>query len=85
MISGCFALGVYGVVCYSAAGMVQCVHPASLAQEYNAPACSAQGDVGAVSPAATGTPYQGLDPGDLWIRGLISPNPQSASLATENR
>jgi hypothetical protein len=87
MVSGCFAFGVYGaVICYSAVG-VQCIHPASVAQQYNVPACSAQGDGGALQPVATGTPSESLDPGDsnLWIRGMILSNPQSASLATDNR
>jgi hypothetical protein len=87
MISGCFAFGVYGaVICYSAVG-VQCIHPASVAQQYNVAACSDQGQAGALQPAATGTPSEGLDPGDsnLWMRGIMVSNPQSASLATDNR
>ena len=73
--SGCFAFGMYGaVICYSALGAVQCVHPDSVAQQYNVPACSAQGEAGA-QPAATGSSLlDGLDPGsNLLIGGAVSP------------
>ena len=76
MASGCFAFGMYGaIICYSPHGTVQCVHPASVAQQYSVPACSAQGEAGAQPAATESSLLDGLDPdiSNLWMGGAVSP------------